>query len=898
MTGKPAGNPEVSGAPEPMTGLTNAGRTGTWTFLFTDIEGSTRLVQALGDHYPALLARHRELLAAAIEDAGGHVFGSEGDALFSAFPTAGAAIAAAAAAQRRLAAEDWPVEAPVRVRMGIHSGEALSIEGDYVGLALHQAARIMSAGHGGQILVSAATRALAAPLPIGLELRDLGERRLKDLAAPERLYQVAGEGLAERFPALRTLDTRPNNLPTQVTSFVGRQELVAARAALANTRLLSLTGPGGTGKTRLAVQLAGEASDAFPDGVFFVNLDAVQEPALVPAVIASTLGLATPADPLDALVAHLASKRLLLVLDNFEQVVGAATDVARLLRDAPELKIIVTTRIVLRIYGEHEFPVPPLGLPPSDAKSFTLEEAAGYEAIQLFVERARAVQPAFALTAENAGTVVNIVRRLDGLPLAIELAAARARVLPLSAIQSRLDQHLSLLTGGSRDLPERQQTLRGAIDWSYDLLETPDRRLFQRFAIHAGGAFLSQADAICGPPAELGEDVLDGLSSLADKSLVKARLDGFDDPRFAMLVTIRDYAHERLVATEEFEELARRHAETYLAVVEDAAPHLTGPDAGRLSDRLEVDHDNLRAAIEWSIARKDVRYALRFVTAVWRFWQTRGHLTEARARIDTVLSLPGLDDQPPDVLAPAYEAAGGITYWQGDTPATHRLYKRALEVARRSGDQRLIARALYNYSFAALETYTLADEGYAAGIPYVEEALRLFTELGDEQGIADASWALAIAIGAAGHDRRQAVRYAQEALDRYRALGDPFGTAWACYMVASLQLDELGPEAVAPYFTEALRLFATAHDRSGILLMLAVFAVLAARRGKTERVNRLGGAIERLRRETGAGLLETPVRFVDYGPPDKPTDPAGLEQWAGGAKLSTEEAIAYALSDE
>jgi len=438
--------------------------------------------------------------------------------------------------------------------MGVHSGEAIQTGTDYVGLALHQAARISAAGHGGQILVSEAARRLAATLPDGLELRDLGERRLKDLASPERLYQVIGDGLADEFPPLRTLDTKANNLPVQLTSFVGRDELAAARAALAGTRLLTLTGPGGTGKTRLALQLAAEASDDFPDGVYFVALDSVRDASLVPSAVASTIGLAVGgSDPLDTLATLLREKRVLIVLDNFEQIVDAAPDVARLLREAPDIKIIVTTRIVLRVSGEQEFPVPPLGMPPASSTELTAAEAGRYEAVRLFAERAMAVQPSFALTDANAPVVVEIVKRLDGLPLAIELAAARTRVLDVSAIRARLGQHLSLLTGGARDVPERQQTLRGAIDWSYDLLEAPDRRLFERFSVHAGGAFLTQADDVCGPPAELGEEVLDGLSSLAEKSLVKAGLNGSEDPRFAMLVTIRDYAHERLASGPEYD---------------------------------------------------------------------------------------------------------------------------------------------------------------------------------------------------------------------------------------------------------------------------------------------------------------------------------------------------------
>lgn len=874
-------------------------RAGTSTFLFTDIEGSTRLVQALGERYGALLDVHRSLITAAVEAAGGRVFGSEGDALFSVFPSATAGITAAAAAQRQLIGHAWPGDGEIKVRMGLHTGEAILTGGDYVGLALHQTARITSAGHGGQVLVSDATRRLAANLPKGLELRDLGERRLKDLASPERIYQLVGERLPEKFPLLRTLDTKANNLPVQLTSFVGRDELTSAAKALAGTRLLTLTGPGGTGKTRLALQLAAEASDDFADGVYFVALDSVRDASLVPSVIASTLGLAVggATSPQDALAEHLRDKRTLIVLDNFEQVVEAASDVTRLLRDAPDIKIIVTTRVVLRVYGEQEFPVPPLGLPPVSPDKLTAEQAAHYEAVRLFAERAMAVQPAFVLTDENAPLIVEIVQRLDGLPLAIELAAARTRVLPVSAIRARLDQHLSLLTGGARDLPERQQTLRGAIDWSYELLEEADRRLFERFSVHAGGAFLTEADSVCGPSIELGEDVLDGLSSLSEKSLVRAGLDGNEDPRFAMLATIRDYAHERLSASTEHEELERRHAAAYLALIESLEPEITGRKAREVADRLETDHDNLRAAFDWAVAHGEAGYALRFVIAIWRFWQTRGHLDEARRRIDVILEMPGVADQEPDLLSRAYAAAGGITYWQGDTSATHSHYTRALASARETGSQLLIAQSLYNLGFAPIDDEHPSAEGFAIGKASIEESLALFQDVGDKQGIADANWALSIGVAASGGDVAEAIDRSEEALKLYRELDNPFGTGWASYMIGSLRMRDDPPAVVEPYYREALGIFARARDSSGILLLIGAYAILADRAGETDRFQRLGGALERLRSETGAGLIDTPVDFLEINLPERPTnDPEGLRIWEEGSRLSTEEAISFALS--
>jgi len=869
------------------------------TFLFSDIEGSTRLIQQLGAEYPRVLADHRRLIADAVSGNGGSIFGTEGDALFCAFPSPAAAVAAAAAAQRALAEHEWPEGGEIRVRMGIHTGEALLTGGDYVGLSLHEVARITAAGHGGQVLISEATRRLATTLPAGLELRDLGERRLKDLSAPARIYQLVGDGLGDRFPPLQTLDQRANNLPVQLTTFVGRAELEVAHAALAETRLLTLTGPGGTGKTRLALQLAAAASDSFADGVYFVALDSVTEGGLVPAEIATTIGLSMSGStaPMQAVSDHLREKELLLVLDNFEQVVDAAAIVGQLLREAPKIKIIVTTRIVLHTYGERELPVPPLGLPPPGDQPLSAGKAAEYEAVQLFVERAMAVQPEFVLTDENAPLIVDITRRLDGLPLAIELAAARTRALSVPAIHARLDQHLALLTGGARDLPGRQQTLRGAIDWSYDLLEMADRRLFERFSVHAGGAFLSQADAVCGPPAELGEDVLDGLTSLADKSLVKPDLAADADPRFAMLVTIRDYAHERLESSDEFDELARRHAWAYLELAESIAGGLIGSDGRRRADRLERDHDNLRAALDWAVARGEVAYALRFIVAVWRFWQIRGHLDEARRRADEVIAMPGVTDQPDELLSRAYAAAGGITYWQADVPATHRYYGLGLAAARRSADERLAAEALYNFGFAATDEPTLSNELYIAGRPYWEESLAIYERLGDMRGVADANWGLASAFTATG-DAEAGVRHAEAALAGYSQLNDPFGTGWAHYMLSGFNARAGDVDGARSHLREALGVFAAAGDQTGILLNLAGYALLAEIESDRERANRLGGAVETLRAATGAGLIDDAPEWFEFSIPSRPEeDLEALQWWDEGARMSTEEAVTYALAE-
>ncbi len=549
----------------------------TLTFLFSDIEGSTRLLEALGSTaYTAVLERHAELLRRAFAAHGGREEATEGDSFFVVFDSGGAAVMAAVDGQRALAAEPWPEGVEINVRMGLHAGEASESAAGLVGLDINRAARIAAAAHGGQVVVSEAVRALVArDLDAGISLRGLGNHRLKDLREPQPLCQVVADGLRLEFPPLRSLDARPNNLPTQLTSFVGRdRELAEAGALLEANRLVTLTGPGGTGKTRLSLQVAANAAERYRNGVFFVALETVREPNLVASRIASTIGLAEsgsrPADA--ALREWLADKQVLLVLDNFEQVLGAGPIVADLLRDAPGLSALVTSRAGLRVSGEQEYPVPGLPTPPDLAQLTTLQLASlpaekrtidaaslsAYESVRLFIARASAVKPDFRVTNENAPAVAAIAARLHGMPLAIELAAARIKLFSPEALRARLEDQLGLLSAGARDLPERQQTLRGAIAWSYDILDDAHQRLLDRLSVFEGGIDLAAAEAVCGPAPELGVDVVDGLVALADQSLIRA-VETEGDPRFQTLETIREYAAERLVARGEADVVAGRH---------------------------------------------------------------------------------------------------------------------------------------------------------------------------------------------------------------------------------------------------------------------------------------------------------------------------------------------------
>jgi len=493
-----------------------------------------------------LLERHNRIVREGFARHGGVEVSTEGDSFFAVFRSATEAVAAAVEVQRGIGAESWPQDVQLRIRIGLHSGEARVAADSYVGLDVHRAARIMGAAHGGQVLASEATRALVErSLGDGVELRDLGEHRLRDLSGRERLYQLVAPGLDAAMPPPRTLDATPNNLPIQLTSFLGReQDINAIIERLAGTRLLTLTGPGGTGKTRLSLQAAARVAERFKDGVYFVPLAPIADPALVPATIAQYVGLAERggADPMQALLDHLADRQMLLVVDNFEQVLPAAHLIGELLRGAARLTALVTSRATLSVSGEQEFPVSPLALPDPRHLPAELSALTQYESVALFIERAVAVKANFAVTNQNAPAIAEICVRLDGLPLAIELAAARIRILSPQAILERLGKSLDVLAGGARDLPDRQRTLRGAIGWSYELLDERDRSLFGCLSVFVGGASLAAVEAVCGELVE--GDLLEPLASLTEKSLVR-QSDGLEaEPRFSMLETIREFAME------------------------------------------------------------------------------------------------------------------------------------------------------------------------------------------------------------------------------------------------------------------------------------------------------------------------------------------------------------------
>ena len=578
--------------------------TGTVTFLFTDIEGSTHLLQQLGDDYAGVLAQHQRLLRDAFGENGGHEVDTQGDSFFIAFGGARDAAAAAIAAQRAIATHPWPEGVSLRVRMGLHTGEAaIREDGGYVGIDVHRSARICSAGHGSQILLSQATRSLIEnELPEGASLQSLGEHRLKDLQHPEQIFQLSHRDLPSDFPPLKSLDDLPNNLPIQLTSFIGREsEIAEVEGLLAETRFLTLTGSGGCGKTRLGLQVAAGLVEQFPDGVWVVELASLSDPDLVPQETASVLGVreGQSGSLMDTLLNYLKSRGMLLMLDNCEHLIDACRTLAdTLLRSCPNLKILAASREALGIAGERAWRVPSLSLPdPQNLETLKASTLTQYEAVRLFIDRAVAVQSSFAVTERNASALAQLCHRLDGIPLALELAAARAKVLSVEEISARLDDRFRLLTGGSRTALPRQQTLRSAIDWSYNQLSEKERVLFNRTSVYMGGWTLAAAEAICAGGEIEEYNILDLLTSLVDKSLVVTKEEE-GRTRYYLLETVRQYARDKLLESGEGVDLRNHHLEWYLDLAERSEPGLRGPDQVEWQKRLEIEHDNLRTALE------------------------------------------------------------------------------------------------------------------------------------------------------------------------------------------------------------------------------------------------------------------------------------------------------------
>jgi len=775
--------------------------------------------------------------------------------------------------------------------MGLHTGQARLSGRDYIGMDVHRAARIAAAAHGGQVLLSDATRPLVErALPAGLALRDVGRHRLKDLPEPEHLHQLVVAELPDDDRPPRSLET-PTNLPQQLTGFFGReQELVDARVLLDASRLVTLTGPGGTGKTRLALELASATRDAFPDGIQFIPLAALREPELVMPALAKTFGV-TEGEHLERrLVEAVGAQQALVVLDNFEQLLPAAPEVAELLAGTSHLKLLVTSRSRLDVRGEREFAVAPLPVPdPRHAADLTT--LARSPAVALFVDRARAARPDFELTASNARAVVEICARLDGLPLAIELAAARVRLLSPEAISTRLHDSLGLLATTSRDVTERQRTLRGAIQWSYDLLSDDEGALFRRLAVFLGGAPLAMVATVLRRGDEPA--LLDQLGALIDKSLLRPASDSHPDDgalRVEMLETIREFAFERLTASEEGAEYRERHALAYAALADDAELQLTGGEGARWLNRLEREHANLRAAFSWAIETSRVDVAIRITAATWRFMQMRGHLTEGRERAEQAIRIAAdLSDDP--LHARGLLAAGSLAYWATDFAAARRHYQAALDIQRAAEDRHGVAEALYNLSFA----YFVPRDDLERGMELAEEALAMYREMDDPAGVAKTLWALGGIANAAAQPRTEAARaYFTESRDLFEALGDRTMLAWAHFMHAGVEARAGNVADAREAARAALRIFVELGDISGYALGIKGLAALEWFDGRRQTAARLAGAADRIARITGVSLADwTSGTWRDEFTGIQ-EDPKLAQAWTEGQALELEEAVAEA----
>jgi predicted ATPase/class 3 adenylate cyclase/Tfp pilus assembly protein PilF len=834
-------------------------QTGIATFLFTDVEGSTRLWEADPPAMADALAHHDAVLRAAIAEAGGTVFKTAGDAFCAVFAVPAQAIASAVTAQRALSTPAAPGLPALRVRMAIHAGHAEARDGDYFGPPLNRVARLLAVAHGGQILVSRAAGELARDdLPPDLALRDLGEFALRDLQHPERVLQVVGPGLAAEFPPLRTPERLLRNVPRPATPLIGRErEIAFARAVLTpgqetgaadgepngppRAALLTLTGPGGAGKTRLALHLAAEIGVELADGAVFAPLAEIGDPALVPAAVAAALELGDEGGQgvRDHIVDWLRGRELLLVLDNFEQVTGAAPFVADLLQFCPRLRIIVTSRERLQVRGEQELPLPPLALPAAPATGAEREEVGAdtlideirqSAAVRLFVARAQSVKPGFETTAENAVAIADIVRRLDGLPLAIELAAARARSLSPQALRDRLDRQLDLLNRGPRDLPARQQTMRDTIAWSYDLLDLTEQRLFARVSIFTGGADLSAAEAVAADDLVDAADVFDLLEALADKSLLRLA-DGGEEPRFEMLQTIREFGLERLRESSDEETVARRHADYFLALAESCEPLLIGAGQTRCLDRLHAERANLRAAAAWFHARGAVEEALRLGGALWRFWWLRGDMGEGLPLLESLLA-EGTEVRPA-VLAKALNGAGVLADSHGDWETATHLHEQGLAISRELSDLPGVAWALNNLGVVAINQ---GDFGRARHL--LEENLAVAESVGDHASIATALIDLGqVVFHEADYDRAGALWTRSLAL--FRELGDESHLA-RCLNNLGFMAGQRGDLAAArALLTESLVHHRSVGDWQGISGTLNNLAAIANDTGDPETAGRL-----------------------------------------------------------
>lgn len=875
--------------------------TGTVTFLMTDIEGSTWLWEQHPAAMRRALARHDALALAVVSENAGSLLKSrgEGDSLFAVFGRATDAVRAACALQQALTAENWPPEAPLRVRIALHTGEAEGSEGDYYGPAVNRCARLRGLAHGGQVLISEVTQSLVQDdLPAGAEIQNLGTHKLPGLSRAEQVFGLAHPDLPGRFPPLRYAERTPGNLPAPVSTFIGREkEKDEVRRLLDSCRLVTLVGTGGMGKSRLSLEVAAQVQETHADGAWLVELAPLSDPSAVPQAVAAALSVREVAGRSleQALVDHLGSKTLLLVLDNCEHVLsGAASLCHELLRACASLRILASSREALGIAGETTYRMPFLSLP--DLRHLPPPEELGrFEAVRLFTERAGAVAPHFGIDSRNGTAVAQICVRLDGIPLAIELAAARVRAMPVERIADRLGDRFGLLTGGSRAALPRQQTLRALIDWSYDLLGEPERALFEAVAVFASGWTLEAAERVCVGEATGLEawQVMDVLTGLVDKSLVLYE-ENAGAARYRLLETVRQYALEKLTQSGRSSALHSLHRDWCVALAEEAEPHLTGPDQAGWLQRLETEHDNLRVALEWCRAKHDGDLeGLRLAGALWRFWYVRGYLSEGRGwlaemRAQQTPTSPGEFG----ILARALNGEAVLAWVQGERAEARALAEGSLSLYRGLEDKPGMASAIN-----ILGILTDEDADYDQARTLYEEALPLLRDLNEPQRMAALLNNLALA-SLHLEDLDAAERYVRESLMLYRQVGDRQGTSVALTTYAGLEAQRGDLDAAHRAFAEALTIRRDLDDKQGIAEALEGLAGIDVAQGRPDRAANLLGAAESLRESLGFPV--PPDQKTDY---DRHLDAARsalsteefARRWDEGRSLSRRQAIEFAL---
>jgi len=877
---------------------------GTITFLFSDIEGSTRLWERDPGAMQPALARHDAILHACAAASNGYVFKTIGDAFCIAFDTAPDALAAAATAQRQLDEEAWGETGPLRVRMALHTGAAEFRDGDYFGNPLNRVARILASAHGGQVLLSFSAEELVRDfLPAGIRLRDIGEHRLRDLNRSEHLFQLVIDGIASEFPPLRFLEVTPNNLPSNLSTFVGRETHVTdVRELLETSRLITLTGTGGTGKTRLSLQVASQVLGEFSGGVWFVEFATLTDPLRLWETVAATLGIREePEIPIQRTLARYVSKRkMLLLFDNCEHVLNsAATLAAELLRAGPALQILATSRHSLGISGERTWSVPPLTILNPARDLFQVPDIVAtvsqYEAVRLFIDRAAAAKPGFEVTRQNAPSIAQICWRLDGIPLAIELAAARAKVLSPEQIATRLDDRFRLLTGGNRSVLPHQQTLRALIDWSYDLLSEDERTLFRRLGVFGGGRTLEAIEDVCTGNGVDAYEALDLLQQLVDKSLLSVETGADGSVRYTMIESVWHYTQEKLETSGEVESLRDRHLACFLSVAEALLPQLEGSGIALALERIDTERSNFRLALDWAARRPHLAVkGLRIAGVLTRYWEIRGNLEEACKVFQSILHAPGALE-PTRERAAALAGAGRIAWCRDRAADAQPLYEQSIAIYESLGDT---AAATLNGAFLGFvkRNLTVAEDIRAC----FEPALELGKASGDRLLIAIALSGLGTLAVDEGRFE-EALRMKEESLAIYRAVGDKWIAGYILWGVAKASNAAGDPVRARSALAEWVTIARELGNRWSLPYVLQAFADILLLEGNAAAAARALGAAE-----SGREALAITLDAVDQAELDRSilqlettlANPARRREWEIGRGQSLWEAVDDAIHSD